>query len=325
MKKRSFLAQGIALGASLATTGFPVIAQNKYPDRPIRLVVPFAPGGDGDIMGRTWVKHVSQLAGMNVVVENKAGGGGVIGATEVARSKPDGYTLLLGTSTTQIINPAASGTPTYDPVKDFSLVGMVSINPTCLIINPSMPANNVKELVALLKSNPGKYSYGSAGPGTITNLTGELFKYQAGVNIEHIPYKGGGPAMQDLISGHVPIITTIMSSGVLAQHRAGKARILSVNNDTRIKAAPDIPTTIESGLPDMRVQVFNAVFAPAGTPKAVMDYLKMVSQKISSDTAFMQDVEKSGAELFSAADPDKFFQQEVVRWNQIIKAIDFKI
>jgi len=325
MKKRSFLAQGIALGASLATSGFHVIAQSKYPDRPIRMVVPFAPGGDGDIMGRTWVKHVSQLAGMNVVVENKAGGGGVIGATEVARSKPDGYTLLLGTSTTQIINPAASGTPTYDPVKDFSLVGMVSINPTCLIINPSMPANNVKELVALLKSNPGKYSYGSAGPGTITNLTGELFKYQAGVNIEHIPYKGGGPAMQDLISGHVPIITTIMSSGVLAQHRAGKARILSVNNDTRIKAAPDIPTTIESGLPDMRVQVFNAVFAPAGTPKAVMDYLKMVSQKISSDTAFMQDVEKSGAELFSAADPDKFFQQEVVRWNQIIKAIDFKI
>jgi len=325
MKKRSFLAQGIALGASLATTGFPVIAQNKYPDRPIRLVVPFAPGGDGDIMGRTWVKHVSQLAGINVVVDNKAGGGGVIGATEVARSKPDGYTLLLGTSTTQIINPAASGTATYDPVKDFSLVGMVSINPTCIIVNPNVPANHVRELIALIKANPSKYSYGSAGPGTITNLTGELFKYQAGLNIEHIPYKGGGPAMQDLISGHIPIITTIMSSGVLAQHRAGKARILSVNHDTRLKAAPDIPTTIESGLPDMRVQVFNAVFAPAGTPKAVMDYLKMVSQKISSDTAFMQDVEKSGAELFSAADPDKFFQQEVVRWNQIIKAIDFKI
>jgi tripartite-type tricarboxylate transporter receptor subunit TctC len=325
VNKRTFLKQGTLLVAASAGLNLQAFGQTRFPERPIRLVVPFAPGGDGDIMGRTWVKHVSHLSGVNVVVDNKAGAGGVIGATEVARAKADGYTLLLGTSTTQIINPAASGNPSYDPVKDFMLVGMVSINPTCIIINPNVPAQSVKELVALVKADPEKYAYGSAGPGTITNLTGELFKYHAGLNIQHIPYKGGGPALQDLISGHVPIITTIMSSAVLAQHRAGKARILSVNHDNRLKAAPDIPTTIESGLPDMRVQVFNAVFAPAGTPKIAMDFLKAVNAKVSADAGFMQDVEKSGAELVSASDPEKFFQQEVVRWNHIIKSIDFKI
>ena len=322
MEKRTFLTIS---AAALAPWGM-LHAQARYPDRPIRLVVPFAPGGDGDIMGRTWVKHMAAQTGMNIVVENKGGAGGVIGAAEVARARPDGYTLLLGTSTTQIINPAASASTPYDPIKDFELVGMVSANPTCIVVNPKFPANNLKELITLLKANPGKYAYGSAGPGTITNLTGELFKFQAGkLELQHVPYKGGGPAMQDLLAGHVPIITPILSSAVLAQHRAGRARILCVNNETRLKAAPDIPTSAEAGLSDMTVQVFNAVFATSGTPKEVMETLKAASQKVITDPTFLQDVEKAGGELRVLTDPDKYFKQEVVRWNQLIKTIGFKV
>jgi tripartite-type tricarboxylate transporter receptor subunit TctC len=321
MKKRSFLAwSGAALLGSKAQ------AQSKFPERPIRLVVPFAPAGDGDIVGRIWAKYATALSGASIVIDNKAGAGGAIGAGEVARARADGYTLLLGTSTTQIINPLASGSATYDALKDFSMVGTVSQNPTCIIVNPALPVNSVRELVALFKANPGKYAYGSAGPGTITNLTGELFKLLGGkLDVQHVPYKGGGPAMQDLIAGHIPLITTIMSSAVLAQHRAGKAKILSVNSDARLKAAPDIPTSVEAGLPDMRVQVFNAVFAPSGTPREAMDFLKSVHAKIHNTPAFLQELEKSGSEALNILEPDAFMTEEVKRWTAAIKATQFKI
>ena len=322
MNKRAFL--GLAIGTA-GLWAVPVRAQAKFPDRPIRLVVPFAPGGDGDIMGRLWAKYAATALGGNIVVENKAGAGGAIGAGEVARARADGYTLLLGTTTTQIINPAASPNPPYDALKDFALVGMVSINPTCIIVNPGVPANSLKELVSLVKANPGKYAYGSAGPGTITNLTGELFKLQGGgLEMQHVPYKGGGPAMQDLVAGHIPVITPILSSAVLAQHRSGRARILGVNSDSRLKAAPDIPTSIEAGVPDMKVQVFNAVFAPAGTPREVVQLLKEVTLKVRSESGFLQDLEKAGAEQFSQPGEEKFLTDEVARWTQVIKATGFK-
>jgi tripartite-type tricarboxylate transporter receptor subunit TctC len=324
MKKRQFLAlSGSTLLAGITPSA--AFAQAKFPDRPIRVIVPFAPAGDGDIIGRLWVKYAIAHTGANFIVENKAGAGGAIGAAEVSRAKADGYTLLLGTSSTQIINPLASGAATYDAVKDFNLVGMVSINPTCIVVNPSIAANNLKDLVNLIKASPGKFAYGSAGPGTITNLTGELFKLQGGkLNVQHVPYKGGGPAMQDLVAGHLPMITPIMSSAVLAQHRAGRARILSVNSDVRLKAAPEIPTSIESGIPDMRVQVFNAVFTPAGVPREVMDFLRATHNKVRNDPAFLQDLEKAGADPFTLADPDKFITDEVVRWTNVIKATQLK-
>lgn len=322
MKKRTFLAWG---GATMfATTALQ--AQSKYPDRPIRLMVSFAPGGDGDIIGRIWTKYATSISGANIVVDNKAGAGGAIGASEVARARGDGYSLLLGTSTTQIINPLASASPTYDPVKDFVMVGTISQNPTCIIVNPNLPVSNTRELVALFKANPGKYAYGSAGPGTITNLTGELFKLLGGkLEVQHVPYKGGGPAMQDLIAGHIPLITTIMSSAVLAQHRAGKAKILSVNSDNRLKVAPDIPTSVEAGIADMRVQVFNAIFAPSSTPREVIDYLKSVHAKVHATPAFVQDLERSGSEIMNLIDPDQFMAEEVKRWTAAIKATQFKI
>jgi tripartite-type tricarboxylate transporter receptor subunit TctC len=319
MERRRFIGTLLALASSGAR------AQAKYPERPIRLVVPFAPGGDGDIMGRLWAKYAAPLFGATIVVENKAGAGGAIGAAEVARARADGYTLLLGTTTTQIINPAASPNPAYDALKDFALVGMVSMNPTCIIVNPGVPAQSLKELVALIKANPGKYAYGSAGPGTITNLTGELFKLQAGrLEMQHVPYKGGGPAMQDLIAGHIPVITPILSSAVLAQHRAGRARILSVNSDRRLKAAPEIPTSLEAGVPEMRVQVFNGVFAPAGTPREELEVLRVATRKVRSDAAFLEELEKAGAELFAHPNEEQFVAQELARWTRVIQATGFK-
>src|SRR5919106_4391366 len=173
MRRRTFIGSLLALSVVRAH------AQARYPERPVRLVVPFAPGGDGDIMGRLWARYATPLLGGTVVVENKAGAGGAIGAAEVARARGDGYTLLLGTTTTQIINPAASPNPGYDALKDFVLVGMVSMNPTCIIVNPAVPAQSLKELVSLIQANPGKYAYGSAGPGAITQLTGGVFKLHA--------------------------------------------------------------------------------------------------------------------------------------------------
>lgn len=319
MRRRTFIGSLLALSVVRAH------AQARYPERAIRLVVPFAPGGDGDIMGRLWAKYAAPLLGGTIVVENKAGAGGAIGAAEVARARADGYTLLLGTTTTQIVSPAASPNPAYDALKDFVLVGMVSMNPTCIIVNPAVPAQSLKALVSLVQANPGKYAYGSAGPGTITNLTGELFKLQAGgLQMQHVPYKGGGPAMQDLIAGHIPVITPILSSAVLAQHRAGRARILGVNSDRRLKAAPEIPTSVEAGVPEMRVQVFNGVFAPAGTPREALQALREATLKLRSDPAFMQDLEKAGAELFSQPSEEKFVAEEVARWTRVIKAIGFK-
>jgi len=323
MKRRTFLGFGVAVAGIRI---LPVGAQGKFPDRPIRLVAPFAPGGDVDITARLWAKYAAPHLGATIVVENKPGAGGAIGAAEVARSRGDGYTLLLGTTTTQIINPRATPNPQYDALKDFALVGMLSMNPTCIIVNPGVPARSLKELVSLIKANPGKYSYGSAGSGTVTNLTGVLFKLQGGrLEMQHVPYKGGAPAMQDLIAGHVPVITPILSSAVLAQHRAGKARILGVNSDKRLKAAPDIPTSIEAGVPGMQVQVFNAVFAPDDTPPEAVQALREATRKVRSEAVFLQDLEKAGAEPFSDPNEEKFLSQEVARWTQVIQATGFKV
>ncbi len=304
-------------------------AQEKYPDRPIRLVVPFAPGGETDIIGRLWAQKVAPQLGGSFVVENKPGAGGAVATAEVARAKPDGYTLLSGTTSTHVINPAAMGNPTYEPVKDFVPIAIVSTTPTSILVHPAMPVQNVQELVALIRANPGKYAYGSAGPGTITNMTGELFKMLAGgLDLTHVPYKGGGPAVQDLIAGHIAVATLILSSAVLAHHRAGRLRILAVNGETRLKAAPEVPTAIESGMPDLRVVVFNAIFAPAGTPQPIVDALHQATVKAKIEPSFAQDLERAGAEIAADSNPDsaaRFIRDEIARWTPIVKASGFRI
>ena len=303
----------------------PAFGQARYPDRPIRLVVPFVPGGETDLMGRLWAKYAAPHLGATIVVENKAGAGGSIGAAEVARSRPDGYSLLAGTTSTQILNPAAMNEPPYDPIKDFVTAGLVSTTPTCVVVNPGLQINSLKELVSLVKANPGKYSYGSAGPGTITNLTGELLKLQGGLDMQHIPYKGSAPGIQDLIAGHLPIFTPILSTTIISHHRGGRLRILAINSEARVKSAPEIPTAIEAGMPGMRVQVFNGVFAPAGTPQSVIELLRQATAKAKGEDGLRQDLQNAGAELSAPGDLDGFIREEVVRWTPIIKATGFKI
>jgi tripartite-type tricarboxylate transporter receptor subunit TctC len=296
-----------------------------YPDRPIRLVVPFAPGGETDLMGRMWAKHAAAQLGAAIVIDNKGGAGGAIGAAEVARAKADGYTLLAGTTTTQIINPAAMENPPYDPLKDFVAIGVLSVTPTCIVVGPAVGVSTLKDFISLIKSNPGKYSYGSAGPGTITNLTGELFKHEAGgLDLQHVPYRGSGPGLQDLIGGQLPAFTPIMSATVLAQHRAGRLRILAIASDERLGAAPEIPTAVEAGLPGLRVQVFNAIFAPAGTPPEVLAILRLATARTIADAEFRVEVEKAGAEVFTAPGYEAYIRQEATRWAPIVKALGFK-
>ena len=326
MKRRGVLILG------LVTIGLwpphAALAQGKYPERPIRLVVPFAPGGETDLIGRLWAQKVAPHLGGTIVVENKAGAGGSVATAEVARAKPDGYTLLSGQTTTHVINPIAMSKPPYDPIKDFVPIGVVSTTPTSILVHPSVPAKNLQELIALAKANPGKYSFGSAGSGTITNLTGELFKLQAGgLNIVHVPYKGGAPAIQDVVAGHIPMATLILSSA-LPHHRSGRVRILAVCNPTRVASASDIPTAAEAGMPGMQVQVFNAIFVPAGTPQPIINALHQATVKAKSEEAFRQDLERAGAELVADSDPKKaaeFIRSEIIRWTPIIKATGFKI
>jgi tripartite-type tricarboxylate transporter receptor subunit TctC len=213
--------------------------------------------------------------------------------------------------------------------KDFVPIGIVSTTPTSILVHPSLPARNVQELVALVKASPGKYAYGSAGSGTITNMTGELFKIAAGgLDLTHVPYKGGGPAVQDLIAGHIAIATLILSSAVLAHHRAGRIRILAVNGETRLKTAPELPTAAESGLPELKVVVFNAIFVPAGTPPAIIEALHQATARAKAEPSFAQDLERAGAEMAADSSPDRaarFVRDEIARWTPIVKASGFRI
>lgn len=328
MTMRTTLLSMVA-GAVAATLTATAHAQPKYPDKPIRLVVPFAPGGETDLFGRMWANRVGPILGASIVVENKPGGGGSTGAAEVARSRADGYTLLAGTSTTQVINPAAMAKPPYDPERDFVPVQIISTTPTAIVVNTNFPPKDLRELIALLRANPGKHSYGSAGAGTITNLTGELFKSLGGnLDVIHVPYKGAGPGLQDVIAGHLPMFTPIFSATVLSHHRAGKIRVLAVNGDARLKAAPEIPTAVDAGLPNMLVQVFNVIVAPAGTPKPIVDAISEATTKAKADPAFIADVEKAGAQMVADSNPESaaaYIRAEVRRWTPIIKATGFKI
>jgi tripartite-type tricarboxylate transporter receptor subunit TctC len=326
MKRRDLLVLGLAAAIGLWPHGAP--AQGKYPERPIRLIVPFAPGGETDLIGRLWAQKAAPHLGGTIVVENKAGAGGSVGTAEVARARPDGYTLLSGQTTTHVINPIAMSKPPYDPLKDFVPIGVVSTTPTSILVHPSVPAKNLQELIALARANPGKYSFGSAGSGTITNLTGELFKLQAGgLNIVHVPYKGGAPAIQDVVAGHIPMATLILSSA-LPHHRSGRVRILAVCNPTRVASAPDIPTAAEAGMPGMQVQVFNAIFAPAGTPQPVINALHQATVNAKSEDGFRRELERAGAEMVADSGPEKaaeFIRSEIARWTPIIRASGFKL
>jgi tripartite-type tricarboxylate transporter receptor subunit TctC len=323
MNRRDLLALGLASTSAYALARLPASAQATYPDHPIKLIVPFSAGGVVDAVGRFWAEKVRpQLT--TIVVENQGGAGGVIGAQEVVRATPDGYTLLLGNTSTQVLNPVVMAKPPYDALKDFMPITIIAITATCIVVNAAVPVKTLKELIAYAKANPNKLSYGSAGAGTLTNLTGEMFKHLTGINdIVHVPYKGAGPGITDLVSGHIPMMTPNVTGQLLELHNAGKIRILAVTSPTRLKGAPDIPTAIEAGVPDMIAQLFNGLFAPVGTTNLIIDKIASATNTVMKDKDFQDTLIKSGFEPVLDSNPDKaraFVSDEVRRWPPILKA-----
>jgi tripartite-type tricarboxylate transporter receptor subunit TctC len=326
MNRREILFCGIA---PLVVTGFarPVHAQDKYPVRPIKLIVPFPPGGVVDPIARQWAERVKPYLG-TVVVENLGGGGGTIGTGEGARAQPDGYTAVLGLTGTMVLNPVILPSVPYDPVKDFKLVAILAISSNGIIVNPSIPAQTLAEFITYAKVNQGRISYGSAGSGTITNLAGELFKHLISApEIVHVPYKGAGPCITDLVSGQIAMATVGINGQLLQLHRAGRVRILAVTSAHRLRGAPEIPTTVEAGLPDMIADVFTTLMLPAKTPKRIVDQMSDASQQVMTDATMQQALIAQGLEPVVDSNPDQaqaYLLHELERWTPLIKALGLK-
>lgn len=322
MRRRDVLLAGVASLLGTTPAGL-ASAQSDYPSRPIKLVVPFASGGLVDIIGRSWAERVRPLLG-TVVIENAGGAGGTIGAAEVAGAKPDGYTLLLGNTSTQIVNPMALARVNYDPVNGFAPIAILAISATSIVVHPAVPARSLQELIAYARANPGKLSYGSAGAGTMTNLAGELFKELTGTaHIAHVPYKGAGPGITDLVGGHIPMMTPNVTAQLLELHASGKVRILAVASSVRLKGAPAIPTATEAGLPGMVAQVFNGLFAAAGTPAAIIDKIAAATATVLAAQDYQELLQKNGFEPVLGAGPAQaraMVEEERRRLAPVVKA-----
>src|SRR3981189_1567441 len=247
MRRREFLALSLSSVSAAAIEGPFAAAQSKYPEGPIKLIVPRSAGGVVDVVARFWAEQVKTQLG-NVVIENQGGGGGIIAAHAVARAKPDGYTLLAGTTSELVISPVIMSTPSYDPVKDLAPIAITAVSISCLMVHASLPVHTLQELVAYAKANPGKLTYGSAGVGTSAHLCAELFKQLAGLpDIVHVPYKGANPGLADFSAGQLPMFAASISPQVMEMHRRGKIRILVAGSNRHLEGAPEIPTNVEAG------------------------------------------------------------------------------
>jgi len=307
--------------AGLALASFAALAHAQaWPSKPIKWIVPFAPGGTTDILARTVAEKLAPVLGQPVVIENKPGAGGGVGAEFTAKAAPDGYTIMGGTISTHAINASLYNKLPYDPVKDFVAITLIARVPNMLVVNPAIPASNVKELIALLKANPGKYSFASSGNGTSQHLSGELFKSMAGVEMQHIPYKGSPPALQDVMGGQVTMtFDNITTAWPLA--KAGKLRALAVTTATRSAIAPDVPTLAESGLPGFEVGSWQGVFAPAGTPPEIVKRLNVEIVKILNLPDVKEKLTGLGAEPVgnSSEEFSAMVKAEVVKWADVVK------
>jgi tripartite-type tricarboxylate transporter receptor subunit TctC len=308
------------------TLSMPVYAQSTLPKGPITLVVPFAAGGATDIVSRLVAKKVTEKSGVSIVVDNVGGGGGVVGAQKVARAAKDGTVLLMGTVSTHAINPIARGFSTYHPLKDFTPVSLVATVPNVIVVNPGVSAQNVRELISLIKSQPGKMSYGTSGVGTPPHLSGELFKSMAGLDIEHVPYKGGGPAMTDLISGNIPVLFDVLT-GAASHIKGGRARAIAVTTPQRSPSFPDVPTVAESGLKGYETYTWNAIFGPAGMPPAVVAALAKEFQRAVAEPDVQEKLKELSA-IPVGSTPEALaahVKAELDKWSPVIKAIDLKL
>jgi tripartite-type tricarboxylate transporter receptor subunit TctC len=305
----------------LATAVAPSARADDYPTRPVTLIVPYTPGGSTEILSRIVAQNLEQRLGKPVIVENKPGAGTVIGTTAVAQSAPDGYTLLMATVTPMAINVAVHKSLPYDPAADFVPLGMVASSPFFLIVNPELPVNTVKELVAYAKANPGKLSYGSAGVGTPHQLYMEMFKSMTGTQMAHVPYKGSLPVLDDVIGGHIQLMFCDVppAAGMVA---AGKVRVLGVSTKERLAAYPDVPTVAEAGVPGFDVAGWFMIVAPAKTPRAIVDKLHDELLNVMASPDVKERIAKLSLVPLptpSVADMQSFVKTEIVRWGKIVQ------
>jgi tripartite-type tricarboxylate transporter receptor subunit TctC len=313
------VALGLVICCALAHPA-PSSAQD-YPNKPIKLIVPYPAGGSADILARIVGHKLAEQLGQAMVVENRAGAGTAIGTEFVARSRPDGYTLLLGTVSSHAMNPALNPGLGYDAIKDFAPVAPLATIPFVLDVNAKLPVRTVKELVAYAKAHPGSVNYSSAGNGTSNHLAGELFNIMGGVDLVHVPYKGSAPALQDLVAGQVQLMFDLVSTSI-PWIRSGAIRPLAVTGATRIASLPDVPTMKESGYPDYEVTAWFGIFAPAGTPEAVVARLNAEAAKAIASAEVKDKLGPLGMETLSAT-PQGFARlvaADLGKWRDVVKS-----
>jgi tripartite-type tricarboxylate transporter receptor subunit TctC len=327
MKRRDVLGLGLTALAS-GTLSHRLPAQSRFPERPIRLVIPFPPGGGFDAIGRPWAERMKPALG-TIVVENMGGGGSSLGAAAVARSRPDGYTILLGGSSTHVTEAILKSRPLYDPLKELDPISNIALSPIALAMHPGVPARDLQEFIAYAKANPGKLSYGSAGVGSMNHLTGELLKSLTGnPDIVHVPYRGSGPATADALSGQVSMVTPAVTGPLLEFHRTGKLRILAITSPQRLVAAPDIPTAVEAGVAGMVSQQTIGLFAPTGTPRPIIEQIAAASRAALAEPAYQRMLIETGFQPDVESDPDKFrrlIDEDIARWAPVVKTIGLRI
>jgi len=319
MRRRSVL-----LGAAATAVAAPALAQT-YPSKPIRLVVPYTPGGGADTTARLVAPKLQEVLGQTVVIDNKPGAGGSIGDDAVAKAAPDGHTLLIG-AFAHAVNPSLMGKMPFRTPEDFAPISLLVTVPELLVVTPSFPAKTVQELIAMAKAQPGKLSYASSGNGSAQHLAAELFKMRTGIDIQHVPYKGGSLAVADVAAGHVPFYFGNMSAA-LPQARGGKVRAMAVTSPQRSPAAPEVPTMAESGVQGCEIFEWNALLAPAATPPEIIKRLHAEVAKVMA----MDDIRAKFADLGAQAvgsNPEElavFLKLEMAKWAEVVKAANVKI
>ena len=315
---RALLAAMLALACAAA-------GAQEYPNRPVRIVTAYAPGGASDILARTVAQKLSDLWGKQVIVENRPGGSGVVGAEYVKAQPGDGYVLAIGTTTTHVINPITLPTAKFDPVKDFAPISPIAIAPYLLAVHPATNVKSVAELIALAKSQPGKLNYGSSG--TSIYLGTELFKAVAGIDMVHIPYKGGGPALLAILANEVQVVFDPLPSAAFNHARAGKLVLLATSGAKRPRAAPDLPTIAESGLPGFDVSSWYGVFAPGGTPRSVVDFVNAGIARAVEQPDVQAKLAELGADPYPM-NPEAFVQlirRDQNTWMKLIQERKLKL
>ena len=321
MQRRQVLQAGIS-GLALAALPARSPAQAAYPSKPIKFINAFPAGGPSDIFIRAFAQRLSLLLGVPIVVDNRVGAGGAIGGREAASAPPDGYTLQIATSSSLIIYPSSTSTPLYDPVKDFTPIASLAKLSATICVQPSLPVKTLREFVDLLKAQPEKYPYGSAGNGSFVHLAAELFKKQAGIESLHVPYKGSAPAMQALLAGHVAWICDVPSTS-LPFYDSGKIGILALCDTARSNALPNVPTAVEQGYPGMVASTFNFFVAPAGTPRGIIATLNSGALRVMQQDDFLQQLRAQGVEPLTNATPEQtaeLIKAEIARWAPNVKA-----